>query len=116
MATTSSDGTRVFLNFLKSRKTGLIQKSSDWVKARQHTIGGGNGGSLGGWRSHGCHGYLNCSLACSLQAPTTFKAPAPKAHLVDEFKSKLKAKTSSEKVSLISYLTELKIDANPGLA
>ena len=39
MAAVSSNNTLAFLTFLKSRQTGLIQKSSDWVKARQHTIG-----------------------------------------------------------------------------
>ena len=39
MTSASFNNTQAFLNFLKSRQTGLTQKSSDWVKARQHTIG-----------------------------------------------------------------------------
>jgi len=37
---------------------------------------------LGGWRSHGCHGYLQGNAAFCAPAPSTFKAPAPKLILL----------------------------------
>ena len=30
---------QAFKAFLKSRETGLVQKSAEWVKARQETVG-----------------------------------------------------------------------------
>ena len=40
---------------------------------------------LVGWRTHGCHGYLQLNAALYAPGPSTRKAPLPRSSFVDEF-------------------------------